>query len=255
MVLELHASMKKIILVTGGSRGIGAATARLAAQRGYAVCINYLRNQAAANSVLQDIVAAGGTAIAVPGNVSSELDVIRLFKTVDDLLGPVTALVNNVGVVEQQTRVENMDAARLNRVLAVNVTGSFLCAREAIRRMSTKRGGEGGAIVNVSSVAARLGSPEEYVDYAAAKAAIDTFTVGLAKEVALEGIRVNAVLPGLVDTPIINKTGDGTKPADWLVAALEVVPPLKPEEVAQAVLELIVDDDAYSQLKPVMAGL
>lgn len=237
--------MKKIILITGGSRGIGAATARLAAQLGYAVCINYLRNRSAAISVVQDIVAAGGTAIAVPADVSSEPDVIRLFKSVDDSLGPVTALVNNVGVVEQQTRVENMDAARLNRVLAVNVTGSFLCAREAIRRMSTKRGGEGGAIVNVSSVAARLGSPEEYVDYAAAKAAIDTFTFGLAKEVALEGIRVNAVRPGVVYTDIHASGGEPNR-----VERVREFVPMKrggrPEEVAQAILWLLSDAASYS---------
>jgi NAD(P)-dependent dehydrogenase (short-subunit alcohol dehydrogenase family) len=237
--------MKKIIIVTGGSRGIGAATARLAAQRGYAVCINYLQNRDAADSVVQGIVDAGGTAIAVSGDVSSEADVMRLFKTVDDSLGAVTALVNNVGIVEQQTRVENMDAARLNRVFAVNVTASFLCAREAIRRMSTKYGGHGGAIVNVSSVAAKLGSPGEYVDYAAAKAAIDTFTVGLAKEVATEGIRVNAVRPGVVYTDIHASGGEPNR-----VERVKEYVPMKrggqPEEIARAILWLLSDEASYS---------
>lgn len=237
--------MKKIVMVTGGSRGIGAATARLAGQCGYAVCINYLQNRDAADSVVQGIVDAGGTAIAVPGDVSSEADVMRLFKTVDDSLGPVTALVNNVGIVEQQTRVEKMDAARLNRVFAVNVTGSFLCAREAIRRMSTKYGGHGGAIVNVSSVAAKLGSPDEYVDYAAAKAATDTFTVGLAKEVATEGIRVNAVRPGVVYTDIHASGGEPNR-----VERVKEYVPMKrggqAEEIARAILWLLSDEASYS---------
>ncbi len=237
--------MKKIMIVTGGSRGIGAATARLAAQRGYAVCINYLHTRSAANSVVQVIVNAGGTAIAVPADVSLEPDVLRLFKAVDDSLGPVTALVNNVGIVEQQTRVENMDAARLNRVFAVNVTGSFLCAREAIRRMSTKYGGNGGAIVNVSSVAARLGSPDEYVDYAAAKAAVDTFTVGLAKEVATEGIRVNAVRPGVVYTDIHASGGEPNR-----VERVKQHVPMKrggqADEIARAILWLLSDEASYS---------
>lgn len=237
--------MKQIILITGGSRGIGAATARLAAQRGYAVCISYSRNSTAAAAVVDEIKQTGGSAIAVAADVSSELDVIRLFKTVDDSLGPVTALVNNVGIVEQQTRVENMDAARLNRVFAVNVTGSFLCAREAIRRMSTKYGGNGGAIVNVSSVAARFGSPNEYVDYAAAKAAIDTFTVGLAKEVATEGIRVNAVRPGVVYTDIHASGGEPNR-----VERVKEFVPMKrggqPDEVARAILWLLSDKVSYS---------
>jgi NAD(P)-dependent dehydrogenase (short-subunit alcohol dehydrogenase family) len=237
--------MKKIVLITGGSRGIGAATARLAAKAGYAVCVNYLRNEDAANSVVRDVVSGGGTAVAVRADVSVEADVIRLFKTVDDSLGPVTALVNNVGIVETQTRVENMDAERLNRVFAVNVTGSFLCAREAIRRMSIKHGGSGGAIVNVSSVAAKLGSPEEYVDYAAAKAAIDTFTIGLAKEVANEGIRVNAVRPGVVYTDIHASGGEPNR-----VERVKQHVPMKrggqPDEVARAILWLLSDEASYS---------
>jgi NAD(P)-dependent dehydrogenase (short-subunit alcohol dehydrogenase family) len=237
--------MKKIILITGGSRGIGAATARLAAKAEYAVGVNYVRNDDAANSVVRDIVGGGGTAMAVRADVSIESDVLRLFKTVDNSLGPVTALVNNVGIVDQQTRVENMDAARLNRVFAVNVTGSFLCAREAIRRMSTKYGGEGGAIVNVSSVAAKLGSPEEYVDYAAAKAAIDTFTIGLAKEVATEGIRVNAVRPGVVYTDIHASGGEPNR-----VERVKEHVPMKRggqvDEIARAILWLLSDEASYS---------
>jgi len=237
--------MKKIILITGGSRGIGAATARLAAQRGYAVCISYSRNSAAAAAVVDEIKQTGRSAIAVATDVSSEPDVIRLFKSVDDSLGRVTALVNNVGIVEQQTRVENMDAVRLNRVFAVNITGAFLCAREAIRRMSTKYGGNGGAIVNVSSVASRLGSPDEYVDYAASKAAIDTFTIGLAKEVATEGIRVNAVRPGVVYTDIHASGGEPNR-----VERVKEFVPMKrggqPDEVARAILWLLSDEASYS---------
>jgi NAD(P)-dependent dehydrogenase (short-subunit alcohol dehydrogenase family) len=238
-------SMNRIIVITGGSRGIGAATARLAAQRGYAVCISYLQNSEAAHSVVGNITQGGGTAIAVRADVSSESDVVRLFNTVDEALGPVTALVNNAGVVEQQTRVENMAAARLNRVFGVNITGSFLCAREAMRRMSTRHGGRGGAIVNVSSVAARLGAPDEYVDYAAAKAAIDTFTIGLSKEAASEGIRVNAVRPGVVYTDIHASGGEPNR-----VERVKEFVPMKrggqPEEIARAILWLLSDEASYS---------
>ncbi len=195
----------KVMLVTGGGRGIGAATALLAAKRGYAVAINYLKNGAAAERVVHQI---GKNAIAVAGDVASEADVVRLFKTVDEKLGRVTALVNNAGIVDRGSRVEAMSAERIQRMLAVNVTGSFLCAREAVKRMSTRHGGKGGAIVNVSSVAARLGGSGEYVDYAASKGAIDTFTIGLAKEVGAEGIRVNAVRPGVIRTEIHLTSGD-----------------------------------------------
>ncbi|MCB1891842.1 MAG: SDR family NAD(P)-dependent oxidoreductase, partial [Rhodocyclaceae bacterium] len=171
--------MNKIVIITGGSRGIGAATARLAAASGYAVCISYLRNSEAADAVVQDIVNAGGKAMAVAADVSVEDDIMRLFEQVDAQLGRVTALVNNAGILERHMRVEEMDAGRLSRVLAANVIGSFLCAREAVKRMSTRHGGSGGAIVNLSSAASRLGSPNEYVDYAASKGAIDTFTLGL----------------------------------------------------------------------------
>ena len=184
------------MVITGGSRGIGAATAQLAATRGYAVCISYVRNRDAADEVVRAIENSGGEAIAVQADVSSQEDVIKLFEAADNTLGTIDALVNNAGILEHQMRVEDMDAGRLTRIFATNVTGSFLCAREAVRRMSTARGGKGGGIVNVSSIAARLGSPGEYVDYAASKAAIDAMTIGLAQEVAAEGIRVNAVRPG-----------------------------------------------------------
>lgn len=241
---SLNTPMNRILLITGASRGIGAASARLAAQRGYAVCVNYLSNRSAADAVVEDITRAGGRAVAIQADVSVEEDVIRLYKAVDRSLGRVTALVNNVGIVERQARVENMDAARVNRVFAVNVTASILCAREAIRRMSIKYGGQGGAIVNVSSVAAKLGSPDEYVDYAAAKAAIDTFTIGLAKEVAEEGIRVNAVRPGVVYTDIHASGGEPNR-----VERVKESVPMKrggvPDEIARAILWLLSDEASY----------
>jgi NAD(P)-dependent dehydrogenase (short-subunit alcohol dehydrogenase family) len=235
----------KVMLITGGSRGIGAATASLAAAQGYAVCINYLHNRAAADAVVSAINAGGGEAIAVQADVASEADVVRLFETVDRGLGRVTALVNNAGILERQMRVEDMDAARLNRVLATNVTGSFLCAREAIRRMSTKHGGAGGAIVNVSSAAARLGASNEYVDYAASKGAIDSMTIGLSKEVAAEGIRVNAVRPGVIHTDIHASGGEPGR-----VDRLKVLVPMQrggdPVEVAHAILWLLSDHSSYT---------
>ena len=200
--------MTRVALITGGGRGIGAATALLAAARGFAVCVSYLENRAAADATVSEIARAGGRAIALPADVSVEGDVQRLFRELDRELGPVTALVNNAGILERQMRLEAIDAARLSRVFAVNVIGSFLCAREALRRMSSRHGGRGGAIVNVSSGAAVLGSPGEYVDYAASKGAIDTFTVGLAKEVAAEGVRVNAVRPGLIHTELHARGGE-----------------------------------------------
>lgn len=237
--------MKKVLIVTGGSRGIGAATARLAASRGYAVCVNYVRNEAAAAAVVDDINGSGGTAVGVAADVAREEDVARLFERVDSELGAVTALVNNAGILETQMRVEDMDAARLERVFAANVHGSFLCAREAVRRMSTRHGGSGGAIVNVSSMASRLGSPNEYVDYAAAKGAIDTFTIGLAKEVAAEGIRVNAVRPGVIRTEIHASGGE----PDRVERVSKAVPMGRgghAEEVASAILWLLSDDASYS---------
>ncbi len=200
--------MNRIVIITGASRGIGAAAAMLAAERGYAVCVNYLRNRAAADAVVDAIERAGGKAIAVAADVSVEADVVRLFETVDGTWGRLTALVNNAGILDRQMRVKDMDAVRLNRIFTTNITGYFLCAREAVRRMSTKHGGAGGAIVNVSSGAARLGSPGEYVDYAASKGAIDTMTIGLAQEVAAEGVRVNAVRPGYIYTDIHASGGE-----------------------------------------------
>ncbi|HJS38119.1 MAG TPA: SDR family oxidoreductase [Burkholderiales bacterium] len=233
-----------VLMVTGGGRGIGAATARLAARRGYAVCINYLRNRAAAEGVAQEIRDGGGQAIALAGDVAVEKDVVDLFQECDRALGPLTAVVNNAGIVERQSRVEAMDAARLQRMFATNVIGAFLCAREAIRRMSTKHGGKGGAIVNISSGAARLGSPGEYVDYAASKGAIDTMTLGLAKELAEDGIRVNCVRPGFVHTDIHASGGEPNR-----IERLRDSIPMKrggdPEEVARAVLWLLSDEASY----------
>ena len=237
--------MPKVILITGGGRGIGAATARLAAQRGYAVCVNYRRDRAAAESVVHDAERAGAAALAVAADVSVDADVVRLFDTCVRTLGPLSALVNNAGILETQMRVEAMDVARLHRIFATNIIGPFLCAREAIRRMSTKHGGAGGAIVNVSSGAARLGSPGEYVDYAASKGAIDTFTVGLAKEVAEEGIRVNAVRAGFIYTEIHASGGEPGR-----VDRVKQFAPMKrggtPDEVARAILFLLSDDASFT---------
>lgn len=229
------------MIVTGASRGIGAATARLGAQRGYAVCVNYRSDRPAAEKLAKEI---GG--IAVAADVSHEDDVIRLFRQTERSLGRrITALVNNAGVVDLRSRVEDMSAQRLQRMFAVNVIGSFLCAREAVKRMSKRHGGQGGAIVNLSSAAARLGSPGDYVDYAASKGAIDTFTVGLAKEVAADGIRVNAVRPGVIHTEIHAQSGDPGR-----VARIAESAPLKrggqPEEVARAILWLLSDEASYT---------
>jgi NAD(P)-dependent dehydrogenase (short-subunit alcohol dehydrogenase family) len=233
--------MAKVMIVTGGGRGIGAATARLAAQRGYAVCVNYRSERASAERLAQEI---GGGALAVPGDVSAESDVMRLFETVDRALGPVSALVNNAGIVDSGTRVEAISRERLQRMFEVNVFGTFLCAREAVKRMSTRRGGKGGAIVNVSSIAARLGSPGEYVDYAAAKGAVDTLTVGLAKEVGAEGIRVNAVRPGIIRTDIHRSSGDPGR-VERLGAAAPLQRAGEPHEIATAILWLLSDEASY----------
>src|SRR2546426_3868949 len=229
------------MIVTGGSRGIGAATARLGAQRGYAVCVNYRSDRPAAEKLAKEI---GG--IAVAADVSHEDDVIRLFRQAEQSLGRrIAALVNNAGVVDLRSRVEDMPVERLQRMFAVNVIGSFLCAREAVKRMSKRHGGQGGAIVNLSSAAARLGSPGDYVDYAASKGAIDTFTVGLAKEVAVDGIRVNAVRPGVIETEIHAASGDPGR-----LARIAATAPLKrggqPQEVARAILWLASDEASYT---------
>ncbi len=237
--------MDQILIVTGGSRGIGAATARLAGTRGYAVCVNYHQNQAAADTVVRDIERAGGRAIAVAADVAREADVVRLFQTVDEQLGRVTALANNAGIVERQMRVEAVDAERLQRILATNVIGPFLCAREAIRRMSTRHGGAGGAIVNVSSIASRLGAPDEYVDYAASKGAIDTLTIGLAREVVSEGIRVNAVRPGIVDTDIHASGGEPDR-VQRVTPSIPMKRAGQPEEIANAILWLLSDEASYA---------
>ena len=236
--------MSQVLLVTGGGRGIGAAVARLAAARGFAVALSYLENRAAAEATAAEIERGGGHALALGADVAREADVVRMFAEVDRQLGPLDALVNTAGVLAQQMRLDEMDAARIERVLAVNVLGSFLCAREAVRRMSTRRGGRGGAIVNVSSGAARLGSPGEYVDYAASKGAIDTFTLGLAKEVAAEGIRVNAVRPGFIHTALHARGGEPER-----VARLAPTVPMQrggeASEVAEAVLWLLSDAASY----------
>lgn len=236
--------MEKVMLITGGSRGIGAATALGAARQGYAVVISYRTEAAAAAAVVSAIEALGGRALAVQANVAEEVDVVRLFAACDEAFGPLTALVNNAGILSRQSRLEDMDAARIQHILAVNVVGSFLCAREAVRRMSTRHGGRGGAIVNVSSAASRLGSPGEFIDYAASKGAVDTFTIGLAKEVATEGIRVNAVRPGVILTDIHDTSGE--------VGRVARVAPLVPmqragtaEEVAASILWLLSDEAAY----------
>jgi NAD(P)-dependent dehydrogenase (short-subunit alcohol dehydrogenase family) len=234
-----------ILVITGASRGIGAATARLAAARGYAVCVNYRSNRDAAARVVQEIEAAGGRAMAVAADVAREADVRRLFETVDRELGPLTALVNNAGILERQMRVDAMDAARITRVLATNVTGTLLCAREAVRRMSTARGGTGGVIVNVSSMASRIGSPGEYVDYAASKGAVDSLTIGLAQEVAQEGIRVNAVRPGVIYTDIHASGGEPGR-VDRVKALVPLRRGGQPDEVAQAILWLLSDEASYS---------
>ena len=233
------------MIVTGGGRGIGAATARLAAERGYAVCVNYLRNRAAADDVVGAITKAGGKAIAVAADVALEAEVVHLFDEAQAKLGPVTALVNNAGILERQARLEDMEAARFERVFATNITGAFLCAREAVRRMSTRHGGKGGAIVNVSSMASTLGSPGEYVDYAASKGAIDSLTIGLAREVAEEGIRVNAVRPGVIRTDIHASGGEPGR-VDRVKAAVPMKRGGEPEEVARAILWLLSDEASYS---------
>ncbi|HEX2584785.1 MAG TPA: SDR family oxidoreductase [Steroidobacteraceae bacterium] len=234
----------KVVLITGASRGIGAATAKLAAKCGYAVCINYKRDAAAAEHISTDIKTHGGTAIIVAADIADETEVIRLFDTCHQQLGYIDALVNNAGILEKQMRLAQMDVGRMQRILNTNVIGSLLCAREAVKRMSTRHGGHGGAIVNVSSAAARLGAPNEYIDYAASKGAIDSLTIGLAKEVAEEGIRVNAVRPGLIHTEMHASGGEPGR-----IDRLKTSVPMKrggtAEEVAQAIMWLLSDESSY----------
>ncbi|WP_332750100.1 SDR family oxidoreductase [Hydrogenophaga sp.] len=236
-----------VLLVTGGGRGIGAATARLAATQGWAVAVNYTANSLAADEVVRGIRELGGTAITVQADVADEAQVLAMFQKIDAKLGRLTGLVNNAGVVDVSARVDEMSVARWRRMFDINVIGSMLCAREAVRRMSTKHGGEGGSIVNVSSAASRLGSPGQYVDYAAAKGAIDAFTIGLAKEVAAEGIRVNAVRPGLIETEIHASGGLPDRVRD-----LQHLVPMQrggqAGEVAQAIAWLLSDAASYTTM-------
>lgn len=237
--------MSKLVLITGGSRGIGAATALLAARQGYAVAVNYSTHALAADCVVRQIREIGGQAMAVQADVAIEAQVLAMFEEIDARLGPLSALVNNAGVVDQSTRVDAITLQRLQRMFEINVFGPFLCAREAVRRMSTRHGGAGGSIVNVSSAAARMGAPGQYVDYAAAKGAIDTFTIGLAKEVAAEGIRVNAVRPGLIETEIHASGGLPSRAWD-LAPQVPMQRPGRAEEVAEAIVWLLGDNASYT---------
>ena len=235
--------MENVCIITGGSRGIGAACVHRAVEAGYDVCFSYVSNADAAQKVVADVEAAGGKAVAVQSDVASEADVLKLFEAAD-AMGTLTGLINNAGIVARTDRVENYTYERLERMYGVNVIGSIICAREAVKRMSTNHGGKGGSIVNLSSAAAYLGSPNQYVDYAASKAAIDTFTKGLALEVANEGIRVNAVRPGLIDTDIHESGGETDR-----VKRLEHMVPMKrggsADEIAKAVLWLMSDGASY----------
>ena len=233
-----------IMLITGGSRGIGAATALAAAQAGYAVAVNYHSNSLAADEVVRSIRESGGQAIALQADVSREDEVMAMFARVDAKWGPLAALVNNAGVVDVSSRVDGMSVARLSRMLNTHVLGSFVCAREAVLRMSTRHGGSGGAIVNLSSAASKLGSPGQYVDYAACKGAIDTFTIGLAKEVAAEGIRVNAVRPGIIETDIHASGGEPDR-AQRLAPQVPMQRPGSAQEVANAILWLLSSEASY----------
>jgi NAD(P)-dependent dehydrogenase (short-subunit alcohol dehydrogenase family) len=231
--------MDKVMLITGGGRGIGAATARLAAKRGFKVGVNYVRDRRSAETLAKEI-----SGIAIAGDVAAEADVVRMFQELDEKLGRISVLVNNAGVVDKVARVDEMSEQRLQRMFAVNVFGSFYCAREAIRRMSKRHGGSGGSIVNLSSVAARIGSPGMYVDYAAAKGAIDTFTLGLAKEVGTEGIRVNAIRPGVILTEIHASGGEPGR-AERIGATAPLARAGTADEIARAIVWLASEEASY----------
>ncbi len=235
----------KTLLITGGSRGIGAATARLAAHRGWDVAVNFTRDAAAAEAVAADVRAAGQRALVLQGDVGLESDVLAMFAAIDHAWGPLQGLVNNAGVVDVAARVDAMSAARIERMFAVNVFGTVWCAREAVRRMSTQHGGAGGVIVNLSSAAARLGAPGQYVDYAAAKGAVDAFTLGLAREVATEGIRVNAVRPGIIETDI-HASGGQPGRAARMAPMVPMQRAGSADEVAQAIVWLLSADSSYT---------
>ena len=234
----------KIALITGASRGIGNATAQLLAQQGMRVVVNYLRDKQAAQAVVDTINIAGGTAMAWQADVSDERQVVDMFTAIDDAWGPVAVLVNNAGILSTQCRVEDLTAERINRVLTTNVTGYFLCCREAVKRMSHQHGGAGGAIVNVSSAASRLGVPGEYVDYAASKGAVDSLTIGLSLEVAAQGIRVNGVRPGFIYTEMHASGGEPGR-VDRVASAIPMRRGGRPEEVAQAIAWLVSDSASY----------
>ncbi|MEQ1943681.1 glucose 1-dehydrogenase [Mesorhizobium sp. VNQ89] len=237
-------SERKVLLVTGGSRGIGASIARLAAKAGYRVAVNFVSDTEAAAAVVREIEAGDGEAFAIRADIGEEKDILAMFATVEERFGRLDALVNNAGVVGRRSRLDEMDAARLQRMVAVNTVGTMLCTREAVRRMSTRHGGKGGVIVNISSMAAQLGSPSLYVDYAASKGAVDTFTYGLALEVAAEGIRVNGVRPGIIETDIHASRGEPDWPRD-MTSLLPMQRAGQPDEVARAVLYLLSDDASY----------
>ncbi len=238
-------TMSRVMLITGASRGIGAATARLAAHQGYALCLNYHQREDAVKQVLEQVHAAGVSAMTVKADVADESQVLQMFDMIDREFGRLDVLVNNAGMLEQQMRLEQMDAARWTRVLGANVIGSFLCAREAIKRMSNQHGGQGGSIINLSSIAARLGAPGEYIDYAAAKGAIDSMTVGLAREVAGEGIRVNAVRPGVIHTEIHASGGEPDR-IERVKASVPMGRGGQAEEVAEAILWLASERASYT---------
>ena len=237
--------MQKVLLVTGASRGIGAETARLAARSGYAVCINFHHSESEANELLDSLLESGATAIAVRADISDEPDVRQLFETIDNQLGRLSALVNNAGILEQQSSFEGISLHRLQRIFRTNVEGSFLCSQQAIRRMSTKYGGEGGSIVNLSSRAAVLGAPHEYIDYAASKGAIDAMTIGLSKELGEQGIRVNAVRPGLIYTEMHARGGEAGR-VDRLKSGVPMQRGGLALEVASAIMWLISEDSSYT---------